>query len=228
VLSFRRKTFALHEKIDENNNFDSVHHLHIKSIQAMIICKSYFPNVTKLTFSGHLDKISDSIRTNLTRIISLKQITTLSIVSRSFPLMKLIQLLGFTSNVQTLKLSFMSLQGIDLDTIQQNIDFQSVSTTNIVKRLILEREHSLIGIELLTALCPRLEYLAINGVTASLITIAERFFLGNHPNTRHLSCLCISSINEVEPMVVIVLAETKESRNKYSMAYANHKLYLWW
>jgi hypothetical protein len=86
---FRRKTFVLHEIIDEKNNFDSVHHHHIKSIEAMINCQYYFPNAMKLTFNDHLDTICDSIGSKLIHIVPLKQITTLSIVSCSFSLMQL-------------------------------------------------------------------------------------------------------------------------------------------
>ncbi len=61
--------------MEEKNNLNSVHDLYIESIQAMINCKCYFSNATKLTLNSYLNTINDSIGNNLTRIISLKQIT---------------------------------------------------------------------------------------------------------------------------------------------------------
>jgi hypothetical protein len=60
----------------------------------------------------------------------------------------------------------------------------------------LERELSLERIELLIALCPRLEHLTIDGLTNSLVPAIQLLLSNNNPNTGHLSYLRVPEVEE--------------------------------
>jgi hypothetical protein len=191
-------------------------------------CINYFPNATKLTFSGNFSPICHSIESNLTHIIPIKQITKLIIDQSPFSFIQMVQLLSFMVNIHTLKLASISLNEINSGTIQQNDTFQLVSITNIVKNVILEGECSLERIELLIALCPRLKHLTINGFAHSLLSIIRVLLSKNNNNNRYLSSLCILEIiNDVEENMNMMI-EIKKLLNDFSIKYNNRKLYLWW
>jgi hypothetical protein len=169
-----------------------------------------------------------SIATNLNRIISLRQLTQLTIGCHRFPFQQIIELLYFTPNIRTLKLDSILLYGTDSGSIEHSDIFQIVSNTNIVTNLTIDKESSLEKIQLLVALFPRLEYLTINLYKKDLETIA-RFLLSKfNNNTRHLFSLCVSTQCGDLMRKLIILIESDKLLDDYAIKLINRKLYLWW
>ncbi|CAF1483290.1 unnamed protein product [Rotaria sordida] len=225
---YKRKNFILQEIIKEKINFDAVYHINIENIRAITNYMNYFPNITKLTLDCNLYPICDSIGSSLTRIIPLKQITKLVIDYNTLSIMQLVHLLDFTVNIHTLKLASISLNEIDSSLIQQNVTFQLVSMANIVKNLILEEECSLEKIELLMALCPRLEDLVINGFTFSLPSIIRLLLSKSNNNNRYLSSLCILEMTDGIGDSLKRVIKQEKLLDDFSIKYVYRKLFLWW
>jgi hypothetical protein len=214
--------------MNEKNDFNSVHHIHIKSRRAMINCMNYFPYTTKLTFSDRFNIMCDSIGSELTRIIPLKQITVL-IFDYKFPSLKqLVQLLGFLVNIHTLKLTSLSLTENDSTTIRQSEIFQLVSRTNTIQSMILEGESLLDHIQLLTALCPRLQHVTVCGFSTAFALFVQLMYSKNNNDTRHLSSMCVSKMDEVLENNLKCLLKREQPRGKFLAKFVNGKLYLWW
>jgi hypothetical protein len=227
-LTFRRKYFTIQGKPEDKNNFDSVHWIQIDSTQTMINCMNYFPNATKLTFHGNIGTFGDSIKNSLTRIVPVKQITKLAIHYNSFSFMHMIEILSVMVNIRELTLASLPLDEINSATIQENVTFQLVSMTNVVKNVILEEEYSLERIELLIALCPRLQHLTLNEINHSLLSIIRLLLSKNNANNRHLSSLCLLKVNNAVKEKVKMVIEKEKLLDDFSIKYINHKLYLWW
>jgi len=207
---------------------DPVHHVYIHNTDAMEQFVGCFPNATKLTLSKTFNVSRDSIATNLNRIISLRQLTQLTIGCHRFPFQQIIELLHFTPNIRTLKLDSILLYGTDSGSIEHCNIFQIVSNTNIVTNLTIDKESSLEKIQLLVALFPRLEYLTINLYKEDLESIA-RFLLSKfNDNTRHLSTLCVSKQRSILIGILKNLLESEDLLDDYTIKLINRKLYLWW
>jgi hypothetical protein len=187
-----------------------------------------FPNATQLTLSENFDVPRDSIATNLNRIISLGQITELTLDCHRFHFEQIIKLLYFTPNIRTLKLDSILLYGTDSGSIEHSDIFKIVSNTNIVANLTIDKESTLEKIQLLVALFPRLEYLTINLYKEDLESIA-RFLLSKfNDNTRHLSTLCVSKQRSILMERLRNLLESEDLLDDYTIKLINRKLYLWW
>ncbi len=76
-------------------------------------------------------------------------------------------------NIHTLTLEFLSVNKINPATIREDLTFQLVATTNVVKNLILRKSFSLEKTELLIALCPHLQRITIKQCSSSLLVIIE-------------------------------------------------------
>ncbi|CAF2032927.1 unnamed protein product [Rotaria magnacalcarata] len=69
----------------EENNLNSVKHVHVCSKRANKSCVKYFPNATQLSIKRYFETLDDSISTSLSRIVPLQQLTKLVIECYNFP-----------------------------------------------------------------------------------------------------------------------------------------------
>ncbi|CAF1472919.1 unnamed protein product [Adineta steineri] len=162
VKPYKRTTFRLSGIMEEKLNFDSVHHINIQNINTIKSCRNYFPNTTKLTLTSRSPSICNSINDSLRHIISPEQLTELVIEEADISFMVLVKLLSVAVNLHTVKLEDISNHEINPVIIQKNEIFQLVSEKNVIKNLTLTYERSLEKVELLLALCPRLQHFALH------------------------------------------------------------------
>ncbi|CAF4059611.1 unnamed protein product [Adineta steineri] len=143
--------------------------------------------------------------------------------------MDLVKLLSVAVNLHTLKFDYISIDEINPVTIQQDVIFQLVSKTNVVKDLTLKCRSSLEIVELLFALCPRLQNLELHYNFTDLLRSLMRLILSKTSNNnRHLSSLCfIVETNETEENLKMVIKNDK-LLDDYMLKCIDKKVYIWW
>ncbi|CAF4860429.1 unnamed protein product [Rotaria sp. Silwood1] len=163
---YRRKDYTFYWEFDEQvcsyiqeNNLNSVKHLHICSNAISDICINYFPNVTELTITNSFQISVDPVSKTLSRIVALKQITKLVVEPYDFYFEELIDLLRCTSNLYTLKYDLICFHQNTATSIQQKEEFLHLSNINKVKRLDIRETCTLEEIKMLVNLFPQLQYL---------------------------------------------------------------------
>ena len=140
----------------------------------------------------------------------------------------MIKLLSFTPNIHTLIFQSMSFYANDVISTQQSEIFRLVSNTNTITDITLNYCCSLQKLQLLVALCPRLQYLTIN-ISLNDLESMTRFLLERaKKNTSHLFLLCISRAtnNWIEKLEALI--ESEVLLDDYMLKLINEKLYLWW
>jgi hypothetical protein len=230
-LYFRGKQYTLYNWIyqdtypyEKNRNFNSVHHVSIKGKLNTINSSIYFPNTTELTIYDYIDQSFDSISATLDRIIPLIQLTKLNIQCQNFCFGKVIDLLYFSPNIQTLILNSISHTKINALSIQQSITFQSVSNTNKILNVRIEQNCTMENVKLIIELCPRLQYLAIN-IDYNVIHLFTEFLsLITNEKTRPLVYLCLLNI----PERLYRMIRLGKLPDQYSVKFIDHNLHLWW
>ncbi|CAF1390135.1 unnamed protein product [Adineta steineri] len=229
VKPYERATFILGGIIEEKLNFDSVNHIEIYDAPIINKCENYFPNTTKLSFTDGWTPKDNFIDSILPRIISLKQLTEIVVEDVPIYFMDLVKLLSVAVNLHTLKFDYISIDEINPVTIQQDVIFQLVSKTNVVKDLTLKCRSSLEIVELLFALCPRLQNLELHYNFTDLLRSLMRLILSKTSNNnRHLSSLCfIVETNETEENLKMVIKNDK-LLDDYMLKCIDKKVYIWW
>jgi hypothetical protein len=204
---------------------NTVHHLYIRNSKAVDQFFGFFPNVTELTLLKSFVALDNPVVTSLNVIISLKQLTKLTLDYHRLPIEQVIKLLHVTPNIHTLKFDFLPIYPVNSKPSEL---FQIVSTTNTVTNITISRESTLENIQLLVALFPRLEYLTINLYKENLQSIARFLLSKSNENTRHLSLLCISKQRNDMMEELKSLLESENLLDDYTLKVINRKLYLWW
>ncbi|CAF4869907.1 unnamed protein product, partial [Rotaria sp. Silwood1] len=153
---YRRKDYTFYWEFDEQvcsyiqeNNLNSVKHLHICSNAISDICINYFSNVTELTITNSFQISVDPVSKTLSRIVALKQITKLVVEPYDFYFEELIDLLRCTSNLYTLKYDLICFHQNTATSIQQKEEFLHLSNINKVKRLDIRETCTLEEIKML-------------------------------------------------------------------------------
>ncbi|CAF4622398.1 unnamed protein product, partial [Rotaria sp. Silwood2] len=150
INPYRRKDYKFYSEFysqfysrNQENNFNSVKHVHICSKYVSNNNVIYFPNANELTIEHYFKIFDDSISTILNCILPIKQLTKLIIKSSNFSFEQIVNLIRFTPNLYTLKLDLLSFNEINLKLIQQNETFQYVSNTNKIKTIELRQSCTL-------------------------------------------------------------------------------------
>ena len=172
------------------------HHVDFSSEQSIFTCRKYFPNATNLSFSSD-NRLDNSIvlRTELNRIIPLKQITKLRFWTVLGPFSQLIEILSSMPNLHTLDI-FDTLQSDNLALLQQNETFLFVSKSNHIRRLTFRGGDTLETIAFLLALCPQLRHLAMDLCRINVQLILQFLLTKGNKNTSYLTSLYLSGIEE--------------------------------
>jgi hypothetical protein len=119
---------------------DAVHHVYIHSANFIQKFGNDFPNASELTLSKTFNQPSDSIVPSLNRIIPLRQLTKLTLGWPYYFFRQVIEFLQFTPNLHTLKLYSILLYPMDSLSMQQNEIFRTVSNTNIITNVTIEKK----------------------------------------------------------------------------------------
>ncbi|CAF1160872.1 unnamed protein product [Adineta steineri] len=232
---YRRKQYTLYKLAKHNvrkpsgkKNLNSVNYLEIQGEDAMTSCVNYFPNTTKLTLSKNFNGNSVCLELALKRIVYLTQLTTLVIECYDFNFEQLIKLLHSTPNLHTLAYNCVSTNEINMKSIQQNELFRLISSKNMIKNVKITTSNSLENIKLLIALCPQMQYFAINRYRLSLESMTEFVLSKSKAHIQHLCLLCIK--NTTRPMVAILktLIESEGLLDNYVIKYIDSDIYIWW
>ncbi|CAF3679157.1 unnamed protein product [Rotaria sordida] len=232
---YRRKYYDLCRILGENIELHGLEtidnraqHICIHDTNAMETFMGNFRNATELTLFETFNICRNSIVTDLSRIIPLKQLSTLSLDYHHLSFKKVIELLGSTPRLHTLKLNSISLFRLDPASIQQNPIFSIVSITNTIKNVTINQNITLEKLELLINLVPRLEYLTIN-LNEQDLKYVTRFLLSNRDkNTRHLSLLCISKHHKHMVENMRLLIQKEKLLDDFTIKGINRRVYLWW
>ncbi|CAF1320859.1 unnamed protein product [Adineta steineri] len=232
VKPYKRTTFILGGAIEEKVNFDSVHHIQICNDASTINkCRNYFPNTTKLSFTHYSAPTGNFIDNSLPYIISLKQLTEIVVEDVPISFMELVKLLSVAVNLHRLEFDSISNNELNPVAIQQNVIFQLVSKTNVVKDLTLVNDDcSLEKAELLFALCPRLQHFELyDNCTPFIISLMKLILSKTNNNNRHLSSLCffIKKTDETEENLKMAIKHD-ELLDDYMVGCVDKKLYIWW
>ncbi|CAF1183921.1 unnamed protein product, partial [Rotaria sordida] len=212
----------------QQNNLNSVKHVHICGRYLSNDNVNYFPNANELTIEENFNTLDDSISTTLNRILPLKQLTKLIINSSNFTFEQIINLIRFTPNLYVLKLDFLSFNGINLELIEQNEIFQFVSNTNKIKTIEIRESFTLENFQMIINVFLQVEYLKIV-MNRNQINQIIRFLSSKINNkTCRLCFLCISQVPKVCLRELNVLIKSENLFKTYSIKYINRDLYLWW
>lgn len=172
------------------------HHVNFSSEQSILTCRKYFPKATHLSFSSYDQKNNEIIlRTELNRIIPLKHMTRLRFWTVRAPFSQLIELLSNMPNLHTLD-TFNTLQSDNLTLLQQSETFLSVSRSNHIRSLTFRGGDILEAIAFVLALCPKVRHLAIDLCRMNVQLILQFLLTKGNKNTRYLTSLYLSDIEE--------------------------------
>ncbi|CAF3494983.1 unnamed protein product [Rotaria socialis] len=212
----------------EENNLNSVKHVHVCSKRANKSCVNYFPNATQLSIKRYFETLDDSISTSLSRIVPLQQLTKLVIECYNFPWEEIVKLLCFTPNLDALKLDFIKFNENNINLMTKSKTYQYVSNTNKIKNLDVRHACSYERMRLIINLFPKLEYLK-TGVNRKEIVQIVRFLLSKSNNeTQNLFFLCISEIPKICLKELNFLIKLENLLGDYFITFINRDLYLWW
>ncbi|CAF0827653.1 unnamed protein product [Rotaria sp. Silwood1] len=232
---YRRKDYTFYWEFDEQvcsyiqeNNLNSVKHLHICSNAISDICINYFPNVTELTITNSFQISVDPVSKTLSRIVALKQITKLVVEPYDFYFEELIDLLRCTSNLYTLKYDLICFRQNTATSIQQKEEFLHLSNINKVKRLDIRETCTLKEIKMLVNLFPQLQYLQ-TGMNKKEIKQILTFLLSKtNMKTNQLFFLCIKEIPKMYLRELDMLIKFQNLCRDYFIKFINSDIYLWW
>jgi hypothetical protein len=167
-------------------NMDSVADLSIFNEEALINCRYYFPNVTRLktsyrTFTEQIystyDVTFNAMRSTggthhtlitsnrvecVNHIVPLEKLTRLDIALSRSHFSDLIKILQYASNIHTFNIEFSQDYNRDSILFEQTESFRLVSKTSKIKKMKITSSEKLETIKFLVMLCPRLKHLMVS------------------------------------------------------------------
>ena len=141
---------------------------------------------------------------------------------------KLVDLLSFTPNLHTLIFESIPVQTSDCLSIDQNEDFRRVSETNMIRYVTFRNKCTLDKVELLVALCPRIQHLSIRTSTRTAEPITRFLLDKNNANTRQLCLLCFLRAGKAWSKRFTRFIESESLLTDYTLKSTGSELYLWW
>ena len=209
-------------------NLPSVRHVRIQSERAMVNCAHYFPNAIELTLEDGFSSRLGLISFTLSRLFSLRQITKLVIEIHYFSFMKLIELLYLMPNIHKLVLESIPLYGLTRDVIELNETFQLVSNLNTITDVVIKDVCTLDKVQLLVALCPRVQHLTINVRARDLKPIVRSLLESRSRHTLSLNLLSFSRASASWLSKLRGLIQSDGLLNDPTLIQNGSTLNLWW
>jgi hypothetical protein len=192
-------------------------------------CVKYFPNATELTLCS-FDQGQRFPSTTLIRTMPLTQLTKLVIDYNYIFFAHIIELLSYTPNIHTFTINRGLFDEQDIVLRQQSEAFQLVSNTNNIKTLNIISGCSVLGVNFLINLCPRLQHITIKNCRYSLVPILQLLWSQDNDNIRHLHSLCLHGL-EQDLETIDTLLKSKKSLDVSSIRIGEltlSRIYLWW
>ncbi|CAF4565563.1 unnamed protein product, partial [Rotaria sp. Silwood2] len=243
---YRRKNCEFHWQLNkeirpfQGTNFNSVEHVLIYGTLPKTNCANYFPNVNQLTINHYPEILHEPLVNIINRIIPLDQLSKLVIKDFDVPFERLINILYVTCNLVTFKSDPLSLNDVDLNSIQQTKSFCSSSDRNkirtvdmsykyrLIKTLDMPYKYSLKKIKLFIKLFRRLEHLTVEVNTTELERTVEYLIVNKYHNVHGLLFLCIAGIPAYDLYKLTVFIHSKKLIHDDCVKPVNCDLCLWW
>ncbi|CAF1373387.1 unnamed protein product [Adineta steineri] len=230
---FRRKEYRLSQGKSNKNrfqtNFNSVHHLTIEDNNGINESRYCFPHATMLTLAYKVSINDITIVNNLQRILSLKQIQILEILSDHICPLKMCQLLSYMPNVHTLKFRSMSFDGYGKKRFEENQLFRLISKINLIKSIHFYGKCTLQNLEIFLKLFPNLQYIETSVELQQIQLVLQYLLNQTNTNARHLKLLCFSCDGK-ESHYISKLIKSRLLPCDCKTMYDDQRLrlYIWW
>ncbi|CAF3896513.1 unnamed protein product [Rotaria sp. Silwood1] len=222
---YRRKSYELYRCDNYETTINSASHLTIGIDPIPNDNLIHFPNVTKLTLIKNDIESNGRSILNINRIIPLMQITCLVVRDPHFTIKKLIKLLRYSLNIQSLTLIGMSLTDDFHLSKKQSYQVFSISKASKVTELCIDDECSLEYMQFFVHLCPRLEHLDIITVRRQHESIVQFLLSGYLPN---LFWLRFGYISTQEGEQIQRMIDRDQLIYYYTIKNHHTGWYLWW
>ncbi|CAF1233138.1 unnamed protein product [Adineta steineri] len=184
-------------------------------------------SANEITFGKNLWIFRDLIMNISNSMISLSQITKITINSEFICFSNIIKMLCSIPNCKELMLTSLSLERIDSSSLQCTEDFQSLSHTNNITNITI-KSCDFKRVQLLVNLFPRLQHLHINELQQEFQSIIK-YLLNTNENTRYLHSLFIRSISKIWiKKRKNIITEIKQQNDVSVKLPGDFGCYFWW
>ncbi|CAF3635578.1 unnamed protein product [Adineta steineri] len=185
-----------------------------------------FPRVTELKLIYNDTININSFIDNLSHIIILTNITSLNISFNNQWLNCFIKLLNHMPNVQKLVLDVQSSSEMEVCS-NELTDTVDLKCNNNVKNVEIIDKFSLVTVELINKLFPRMECLQVSDRKIDLISFVRTLLL-NRINSSYLASLIVTSGDGImiEPLKTMI--DNEKLLDNYNIEYRQSELCLWW
>ncbi|CAF1445618.1 unnamed protein product [Adineta ricciae] len=198
----------------------SIEHLIIPERLGSCQCISHFPNVKKLTL------YEPCFKTNLSSMISLTQLTSLSFYTSMKTIDVIIEILCLTPNVQTVTLTLTTMRAKSLPALRESLTSQHEANFNQIKSLTFKLNYTMVLIQFFMKLCPQLRHLRFGTYLSSLEPTLR--YLLTETTEKHFS-IHVSSVSAKRSEILRALIESQELSRDYLIKIINDKFYFrWW
>ncbi|CAF1664246.1 unnamed protein product [Adineta ricciae] len=221
---FATTTFECHDKVDT----DSIRHLLINDLTKVHQCTRYFSKTTELTIDDKNTTDKSHIIKDLPRILSLSQLTNLSMrqIDQEFEIF--IKLLRLSPNVHTIKWVSIEKTPKNITSLEKRQNFQLLSKQNQVKTIIITHDYTKKMMEVLVHLCPRVQYISIGRSERSLDATVHYLLSEINGATLRLFSLCVRRACSNWMAYWKNQIESEGVFNDYSIKVIDKNFYLWW
>lgn len=203
-------------------------HVRNQSEKAIVSCGYYFPNAVELTLEDGFTTHLGSISANINRLLPLRRLTKLAIEIHYSSFIKLVELLYLMPNIHTLVLESMPLYGITKDGIEQNETFRVISNRNTIANVTFKDVCTLDQIQLLIALCPRVQHLTIHIRARDLEPFARSLFESASRHAHSLNSLSFTRASTCWLRKLDTLIQSDRLLDEHMLTHNGSTLHLWW
>ena len=162
-------------------------------------------------------------------IFSLIKITYLEIDCAQIPLLICLKLIGLLSDLQTLKISSLSLAEAKRLSAEKWKTIHAVAYQNKISKVLLEKLTDFGEIQFLTILCPSIEFLHISPIDEINLDLLISFIQMKQNNQQliNLSTLSLDTTNEIIKHFECVIREKFHFQNS-RIEYIDNRIYFKW
>ncbi len=139
---------------------------------------------------------------------------------------EIIELLRYTPNIHTLNIFCSRYHHSDFVLIEENENFQLVSKTNNIKKIMITSERVLEMTKFVVMLCSRLEHLTIHKFVGFITPFLQFLLSKDNNKTRYLPSLYIEQLCQSQKRAVKTFIESEKLHNIRFIKIERY-LYLW-
>jgi hypothetical protein len=188
----------------------------------------YFPQATQLTLEDGLHISQHSFAASLTRFMPLEQLKTLLIECKHLSFVKLVKLLALLPNVETLRFQSMPFYRDSRISIEQSESFRLVSKGNLITSVTVKDRCTLEKVEVLLALCPRVQHLEITSLMEDMDVLLQFLLNPASLSTSHLISLRFLRASRCYVRHLYQLMAFGKFHRDCMVKHIESTIYLWW